>query len=287
MAVCPVPLVNNNLLQNGKDFVLGATPSKVSGTASRGVANPFGAGASAYEPNTQIYDPSNDPLMAGSSTQLSGVSEADKAAADKAAADQLAAGTATANTGASGTPVANGSVLSFINAAKQLIGKPYVWGGTTINGTDCSGLLYYAFNAAGVKMPRYRASDYGKMGQQVTADAARPGDVVYWDEAGDTDHVGIYLGGGMVLNSPHSGTTTQIDRVWGNPVYRRIMNDDQFGQLAQPTGSPVLSYAGQSANSLFLSPTPTTVPNALGIRSTASPASGERTPTSGFKVKAI
>jgi cell wall-associated NlpC family hydrolase len=69
--------------------------------------------------------------------------------------------------------VANGSVLSFINAAKQLLGKPYVWGGTTINGTDCSGLLYYAFNAAGIKMPRYRASDYGKMGQQVDAHRTR------------------------------------------------------------------------------------------------------------------
>lgn len=143
----------------------------------------------------------------------------------------------------------NGNVLDFINAAKTMIGKPYVWGGTTANGVDCSGLLYYAFNKAGIQMPRYRASDYGQMGEQVEAKAAQPGDIVYWSDGGG--HVGIYLGNGMVLNSPHSGMTTQIDKVWGNPVYRRLVNDSAFGHVATPDGDTTLGYQGLPVSTVF------------------------------------
>lgn len=270
-----MPLANNQLLQNGHDWVIGAVPVRDDGS-TRGVPNPFGVGASAFEPNTIVYDPSNDPLMAGSEQQLTGHSRQDELAAQDAAN-----ATPAANAGDTGTPAASGNVLSFINAAKQLLGKPYVWGGTTVNGTDCSGLLYYAFNAAGIKMPRYRASDYGKMGQQVTPDQARPGDIVYWDEPGDTDHVGIYLGNGLVLNSPHSGTVTQIDHVWGNPVYRRIINDGGFGQMATSDGGSVLAYDGQNAASLFASDNATTPAQAPWSASAAI-----RLPTSGYRVRA-
>jgi len=270
-----MPLANNDLVQVGHDWVIGAVPAK-GNSSTHGVPNPFGVGASAYEPNTIVYDPSNDPLMAGSETQLTGHSRADELAAKDAASAE-----AGVNAGDTGTPEASGSVLSFINAAKQLLGKPYVWGGTTVSGTDCSGLLYYAFNAAGIKMPRYRAVDYGKMGQQVTADQARPGDIVYWDESGDVDHVGIYLGNGLVLNSPHSGTVTQIDRVWGNPTYRRIINDGGFGQMATSSGGTVLAYDGQNAGSLFASDNATTPAQAPWAASAAI-----RLPNNGFKVRA-
>lgn len=270
-----MPLANNNLLQNGSDWVIGAVPSQV-GTGSRGVSNPYGAGASAYEPHTQVYDPSSDPLFRGAESQLGGSPPADTT--------QAASGGATAITQGAGSPTTNGSVLSFVNAAKTLLGKPYVWGGTTANGVDCSGLLYYAFNKAGIKMPRYRAVDYGKMGQQVDAGQALPGDIVYWNEPGNVDHVGIYLGSGMVLNSPHTGTVVQINKVWGNPTYRRIIGDNGFGQLATPSGAPVLSYDGDFAGRLFLSQTPaTTSPPAWA----ASAALGGVNADSGFKNRAL
>lgn len=276
-----MPLANNSLVQVGHDWVIGAVPAKQD-TRAVGVPNPFGRGASAYEPNTIVYDPSNDPLMAGSELQLTGRSRSSEVAAEEAAKSAAAAdATAGANAGGAGTAPQAGSALNFINAAKQLLGKPYVWGGTTINGVDCSGLLYYAFNQAGIKMPRYRASDYGKMGQQVTADAALPGDVVYWDEPGDTDHVGIYLGGGLVLNSPHSGTTTQINKVWGNPTYRRIISDNGFAQMATSTGGSTLSYEGQNALSLFAGSNQMNPPPAPWAASAAI-----RLPNNGFKVRA-
>lgn len=276
-----MPLANNFLVQNGADWVVGATPSRTG--YGRGVPNPFGPGASSFEPNTEIYDPSNDPLMKGSRLQVEGQSEYDKQAADKAAADAASAASATASAiaGGSGTPGASGSVLNFINAAKSLLGKPYVWGGTTANGVDCSGLLYFAFNQAGIKMPRYRAVDYGRMGQTVSADQARAGDVVYWNESGDVDHVGIYLGNGMVLNSPHSGTVVQINKVWGNPTYHRIINDDGFGQIATSSGGSVQSYGGKPAGQLFMG----SMPAGIGIESTAALNEGHA--DTGFKMRAV
>lgn len=258
--VSQVALVNNSLVQLGTNFVLGPQPSETE-AGPHGVPNPFGVGASAFEPNTQILDPMNDPLFAGSDLQVNGQSPE-----DKAAADALSAGaSAGVNTQAPSTPGLTGSALGFVNAAKQLLGKPYVWGGTTINGVDCSGLLYFAFNKAGIKMPRYRAVDYGKMGQQVDASTARPGDLVYWDEPGDVDHIGIYMGNGQVLNAPHSGTSVQINHVWGHPTYRRVLNDTEFGQLATPDGGTAQSYAGQPSGPLFMGD----LPSGIGIDSTA------------------
>lgn len=275
-----MPSVNNSLVQAGTDWVLGATPSKT--TTTKGVPNPYGLGASAYEPNTQVHDPATDPLFTGSQKQLTGTGEIEKEQADAAKA---AADTTTANAGAPGTSVPTGSVLNVINAAKKLLGKPYVWGGTSINGVDCSGLLYFAFNAAGIKVPRYRASDWGKLGQQVGADQARAGDVVYWDEPGATDHVGLYLGDGMVLQSPQSGDVTKISHVWGKPVYRRVLNDDQFGTMMLTPTITGTSYGGQSATSVFHGSTPIQVPTGVSVATTV-PELATRLPTTGFKVRA-
>lgn len=251
-----------DVLQSGTSFVLGVRVPAHQSVAS-GLPNPYGLGASAYEPQTEVYAPGSDPLFRGSTSQLSGYDAVDKKKADDEAAaqlakqqqDQTAALSAVAPNGP--TINADGSVLSFINAAKSLLGKPYVWGGTTASGVDCSGLLYYAFNSAGIAMPRYRASDYGKMGQGVSAADARAGDIVYWDEPGATDHVGIYLGNGFVLNSPNSGTVVQIDKVWGAPQYRRILQDNSFGQMSTSNGGTVPAYNGQYAYTVF-GPTTTT-----------------------------
>jgi hypothetical protein len=136
--------------------------------------------------------------------------------------------------------------------AKGMLGKPYIWGGTTSRGVDCSGLIYYAFNAAGVKIPRLRAIDYGRMGTAVSAAQARPGDIVYWDNPNTTtDHVGIYLGNGHVIQAPTSGDVVKISQVWGNPTYRRIVNDGNFTTGPTPSGGTQQMYGGRPVSALF------------------------------------
>lgn len=252
---------------------MGATPSEfIDPALSKGVPNPYGPGG--WEPNTQIYDPSTDPLMKGSRQQVTGTSEYEHQAQDKALADQVKAaqGAVTANAGGADGPVANGSALSFVNAAKQMLGKPYVWGGTTTRGVDCSGLIYLALNQAGIKTPRLTASGYSKMGQQVDAASARAGDLVYWQDGGAGEpHIGIYLGGGKVLHSPQTGDVTKISNVWGHPIFKRVINDGQFGVLSTPTGAPgPASYGGQLASSVFQKPQIGTPHYELGIRSSVN-----------------
>lgn len=131
-----------------------------------------------------------------------------------------------------GAATSGGSLSTAIDAAMNLVGTPYVWGGTTANGVDCSGLVYYAYRAAGYNMQRYRAIDYGHMGVPVATADGRPGDIVYYDNAGtDTDHVGIYLGGGKFIEAPQPGSTVQVAPLRGGAQIRRIMPESSYAGL--------------------------------------------------------
>jgi LysM repeat protein len=79
--------------------------------------------------------------------------------------------------------------------AKSLVGTPYVWGGNTTAGFDCSGLIYYVYNKAGLSLARYSADGYANRSYEV--DKPVPGDLVFFSNTYTTgiSHVGIYLGG--------------------------------------------------------------------------------------------
>lgn len=115
-----------------------------------------------------------------------------------------------------------GGFDSRVSVAKSLIGVPYVWGHQDKNGTDCSGLIYQVLNATGIKVPRLIASQYGKMGTAVSLTQAVPGDVVYFDNPGATDHVGIYIGNGKMIDAPFTGARVRVDNVGSFTSIRRI-----------------------------------------------------------------
>jgi hypothetical protein len=127
------------------------------------------------------------------------------------------------------------------------LGRDYQWGGNGQDGNsvDCSGLLYAAFKKAGFNVQRYRAVDYGHMGTPVSVDDARPGDIVYFDNPNsDTDHVGIYLGGGKYIEAPRPGSRVQISNYTGGGQIRRIFPEGDFKSLAtDPTGNAVFHAA--------------------------------------------
>lgn len=198
----------------------------------QGVPNPYGRGVKAFEPSNVIFD---------------GYAKAKAESDASVAADAAKAQQQTINIPGveSVLGTADGKVSSAINAAMDLARRavPYVWGGTTSNGVDCSGLLYYAFNAAGIKVPRYRAVDWGHIGQSVTLAEARPGDVVYYDEPGDTDHVGLYVGNGLMIQAPTTGDHVRVTAIGKPTSIRRVFDDAAFGTIATPTGSAI-SYGG-------------------------------------------
>jgi cell wall-associated NlpC family hydrolase len=101
-----------------------------------------------------------------------------------------------------------GKVLRY--ACDQL-GKPYVWAAAGPDSFDCSGLTMRAWEAAGVSLP-HNAAAQSQFGTRVapTVDALQPGDLVFFHAFG---HVGIYIGHGLYLHAPHTGTVVKIARL--------------------------------------------------------------------------
>jgi cell wall-associated NlpC family hydrolase len=98
---------------------------------------------------------------------------------------------------------------AVVQAAAAQVGWPYVWGGESRaeGGFDCSGLIDYAFSAAGAALPgRPTAADLWHMGQPIAAAELEPGDLVFLGApSGQPYHVGMYVGAGTVLAAPHTG----------------------------------------------------------------------------------
>lgn len=89
--------------------------------------------------------------------------------------------------------------------SKSLIGVPYVWGGTTPSGFDCSGFTKYVFAKQGITLPRMSGDQY-KLGAPVAFSSLKPGDLVFFslNNNGQVSHVGIYVGSGQFINATTS-----------------------------------------------------------------------------------
>jgi peptidoglycan DL-endopeptidase CwlO len=90
--------------------------------------------------------------------------------------------------------------------ALRYLGVPYLWGGESPKGFDCSGLVAYVYAQIGITLPHFAAAQY-QLGVGVPRDQLQPGDLVFFDAL---DHVGIYIGGGQFVHAPHTGDVVKI-----------------------------------------------------------------------------
>ncbi|HKH31721.1 MAG TPA: NlpC/P60 family protein [Gaiellaceae bacterium] len=112
---------------------------------------------------------------------------------------------------AAATPAPVARYGGVVGIAMQYLGTPYVYGGASPSGFDCSGLIMYAFAHVGVSLPHNAAAQYG-MGTPVDRSQLQPGDLVFFNGLG---HAGIYVGGGSFIHSPHTGDVVKISSMSG------------------------------------------------------------------------
>jgi len=132
---------------------------------------------------------------------------------------QQASSSSSGDEQASSSSAGSSAGAQALAAARGQIGVPYVWGGTSPSGFDCSGLTQWAFEKAGVELPRTSRAQ-SQAGQEVSLDSLKPGDLIFFNSP--VSHVGIYAGNGQMIEAPQAG-----DDVKTSSVARRM--DDAVG----------------------------------------------------------
>ncbi len=115
------------------------------------------------------------------------------------------------------TSTGSASGQALVATAKRYLGVPYVWGGTSPKGFDCSGLVQYVCRQHGISLPRTAASQRGA-GTYVSRANLQVGDLVFFKSGGRISHVGIYIGNGNMIHAPQTGDVVKISSI--NTSYR-------------------------------------------------------------------
>ena len=108
---------------------------------------------------------------------------------------------------------------AIVAEAEKYLDVPYVWGGTSPDGFDCSGLVQYVCNSLGIDVSRV-AEDQFRDGVPVNRNELLPGDLVFFEQNGYIHHVGIYVGDNMMIHAPHTGDVVRIASL-DNEYYQR------------------------------------------------------------------
>lgn len=155
--------------------------------------------------------------------------------ADKKAAEAAAAASASRVSNSSSSisaPIsssASATGSAIVKYSYNFLGIPYVWGGTTTSGLDCSGFTKLVYAHFGINLPRV-SRDQAKVGTYVPISQAQPGDLVYFGQTNVT-HIGIYIGNNQMIHAPSPGKSVMVSSIsWHVNNYnivgaRRVINN--------------------------------------------------------------
>ena len=154
--------------------------------------------------------------VAPSAAALNGTASSGSASSDSTSTGSSASGSTGTTASATGTQI--------LAEAQKYLGTPYVYGGASPSGFDCSGFVYYVLKQLGYSPYRTPADQY-KMGTYVAKSDLQPGDIVFFagTYASGISHVGIYAGNGQFIHSPNSRSTVSYSDLtsgyWANHYY--------------------------------------------------------------------
>lgn len=123
--------------------------------------------------------------------------------------DDSSSSTATSSTG-------SGRAASAVSAALSKVGSSYVFGSTGPSTFDCSGLMLWAYNRAGVSIPRSSGAQFSGAGSRVSISNLQPGDLVFYYSP--VSHVGMYIGGGKIVHAANPRTGVQVTSLRSMPI---------------------------------------------------------------------
>jgi hypothetical protein len=131
----------------------------------------------------------------------------------------------------------------LVDAARSYLGTPYVWGGTSRSGIDCSGLVQAVYAAYGINLPRVTYQQIG-VGDSVPVNKLQPGDLVFFDtdkSKKGPDHVGIYIGGGKFIHAPKTGDQVKISSLTDSYYMNRWMGGRRVSGVTSSGDVPGLT----------------------------------------------
>lgn len=216
-------LVSNNNIDNSNLIYVGqvlnlsttaiAASSAVASSAPAAESAAPVASSAVVESDTSADTTATDSVSeAPASTYTESTSTADTTNYDTAAVDNSSSQTSTTTTTNTNSDLQSGSVVSLAVKLANA-GIPYVSGGSSLSGMDCSGLVAYVFqNAEGKSLAHYTVSLESEVTQKSVSDA-QPGDLLFWGNHGSTYHVAIYIGNGQFVAAPEPGENVQVQSI--------------------------------------------------------------------------
>lgn len=125
----------------------------------------------------------------------------------------------TSRDSSSGAEATRNKVLDY---AASFIGTPYIYGGSSPKGFDCSGFTSYIYKNTVRSIPRTATAQRNAL-TNVSMNELKPADLVFFGSGGSISHVGIYAGNGKFIHSPHTGSSVKYDTLWGGNYNRRFV----------------------------------------------------------------
>jgi cell wall-associated NlpC family hydrolase len=135
-------------------------------------------------------------------------------------------------TTAGASPIATQAV----QVALAQVGTPYVWGGESTRGFDCSGLVQFSYARAGLALPRTAQQQHDATTPLPAGAEPQPGDLVFFGTGSrDVTHVGIALGDGRMVDAPHTGADVRLDEI--PATVGASYGDDTYLGATRPTAN--------------------------------------------------
>ena len=121
-------------------------------------------------------------------------------------------------------------IADILDTADDYLGVPYVWGGTSPSGFDCSGLVQYVLRQNGISIPRVADDQLHGPGTYVTREYLQPGDLVFFGSGGYASHVGMYVGDGMMIHAPHTGDVVKYASIDSDYYSQRFLGGKRVAE---------------------------------------------------------